>query len=98
MVFCRGILNAVHLPVSALVAGKLLAPIVIVLALTVFMTMQALPAAACGGLVAPDGPVRLERAATLVAWHDGIEHSMTAFTYRGRCLVPGLDSASSHCA
>ena len=65
------------------VAGKLLAPIVIVLALTVFMIMQALPAAACGGLVAPDGAVRLERAETLVAWHDGIEHYMTAFPYQG---------------
>jgi hypothetical protein len=62
---------------------KLLASTVLALALMVFMIMQALPAAACGGLVAPDGAVRLERAATLVAWHDGIEHYMTAFTYQG---------------
>ena len=53
------------------------------LALTVFSIASALPAAACGGLVAPDGAVRLERAATLVAWHDGIEHYMTAFSYQG---------------
>lgn len=49
----------------------------------VFTAMQALPAAACGGLVSPDGSVRLGRAATLVAWHDGVEHYMTAFTYEG---------------
>jgi hypothetical protein len=42
------------------------------------------PAAlACGGLVAPDGDVRLDRAATLIAWHDGIEHYMTSFAYQG---------------
>jgi len=51
--------------------------------LVFFTAMQALPAAACGGLVAPDGSVRLARAATLVAWHDGVEHYMTAFTYEG---------------
>jgi len=44
---------------------------------------QALPALACGSLVAPNGAVRLSRATTLVAWHNGIEHYMTAFTYQG---------------
>jgi hypothetical protein len=44
---------------------------------------QALPALACGSLVAPNGAVRLARATTLVAWHDGIEHYLTAFTYQG---------------
>jgi hypothetical protein len=44
---------------------------------------QALPAFACGSLVAPDGDVRLSRAATLVAWHDGIEHYLTSFSYQG---------------
>ncbi len=34
---------------------------------------QALPALACGELVAPDGDVRLARVTTFVAWHDGIE-------------------------
>src|SRR5215469_11056079 len=42
---------------------------------------QALPALACGGLIAPDGDVHLSRATTLVAWHDGIEHYLTTFTY-----------------
>src|SRR5258707_14449882 len=50
--------------------------------LAVFLT-QALPAAACGGLVAPNGAIRLERATTLVAWHDGVEHYMTSFAYAG---------------
>src|SRR5215831_8048111 len=40
-------------------------------------------AMACGGLVAPDGDVRLARATTLVDWHNGIEHYMTAFAYQG---------------
>ena len=44
---------------------------------------QALPALACGSLVAPNGAVRLSRATTLVAWHDGVEHYLTAFTYQG---------------
>ncbi len=43
---------------------------------------QALPALACGGLVASDGDVRLARATTFVAWHDGIEHYLTTFTYQ----------------
>jgi hypothetical protein len=44
---------------------------------------QSLPALACGGLIAPNGAIRLSRAATLVAWHNGIEHYMTSFTYQG---------------
>jgi hypothetical protein len=45
--------------------------------------VQALPAFACGGLVAPNGAVRLSRATTFVAWHNGIERYLTAFTYQG---------------
>src|ERR1700680_1505013 len=50
--------------------------------LAVFLT-QALPAAACGGLIAPNGAIRIERATTLVAWHDGGERYMTSFSYNG---------------
>ncbi|TMC63620.1 MAG: DUF2330 domain-containing protein [Chloroflexota bacterium] len=50
--------------------------------LALFLT-QALPAAACGGLIAPNGAIRLERATTLVAWHDGVERYMTSFSYSG---------------
>ncbi len=54
----------------------------VVIALGLFAS-QALPAFACGALVAPNGAIRLSRAATLVAWHDGIERYMTSFTYQG---------------
>jgi len=50
--------------------------------LAVFLT-QALPAAACGGLIAPNGAIRLERATTLVAWHDGVERYLTSLSYSG---------------
>lgn len=53
------------------------------LAAFALLALQAAPALACGGLVAPNGAVRLERATTLVAWHNGIEHYMTSFTYQG---------------
>src|SRR5450759_5093085 len=59
---------------------KLLVPLVIALGLLAF---QAIPALACGGLIAPNGAIRLSRAATLVAWHSGIERYMTSFTYQG---------------
>ena len=40
-------------------------------------------AAACGGLVARNGAVRLARATTFVAWHGGVERYLTSFTYQG---------------
>ena len=52
------------------------------IALGIFV-VQALPAFACGGLIAPDGEVRLQQATTLIAWHNGIEHYLTTFTYFG---------------
>src|SRR6266446_2153046 len=48
-----------------------------------FFVLQTQSAIACGGLVAPNGAVRLSRATTFVAWHDGIERYLTAFTYQG---------------
>jgi hypothetical protein len=59
---------------------KLLVILVSTLALFIFQTPSAF---ACGGLVAPDGDVRLERASTLVAWHNGVEHYLTSFAYQG---------------
>lgn len=67
-------------PLSPLSLFKRLAPAVVGLALFVG---TALPASACGSLVAPDGDVRLARAATLVAWHNGVEHYLSSFTYEG---------------
>jgi hypothetical protein len=40
-------------------------------------------AAACGGLVAPNGTVRLLRTTTLAAYHDGVEHYVTSFRFAG---------------
>src|SRR5713101_5476295 len=51
-----------------------------------FVLAQTLPAAACGGLVAPNGAIRLGRATTLVAWHDGVERYFTSFSYLGQDL------------
>src|SRR5918912_99670 len=59
---------------------KKLAAVTIALGLFV---IQTLPAFACGALVAPNGSVRLARASTLVAWHDGIERYLTSFSYQG---------------
>jgi hypothetical protein len=47
------------------------------------MIAAAPPANACGGLVAPDGAVRLDQTTTLAAYHDGIEHYVTSFQYAG---------------
>jgi hypothetical protein len=41
------------------------------------------PALACGGLVAPNGTVRLLRTSTLAAYTDGVEHYITSFTFAG---------------
>ncbi len=60
--------------------GKHLVPALMALGLIMFTSS---PALACGGLVAPDGQVRLARATTLIAWHDGVEHYMTSFEYQG---------------
>ena len=45
--------------------------------------LAAAPAAACGGLVAPNGAVRLLRTSTLAAYHDGVEHYVTSFQFAG---------------
>jgi hypothetical protein len=37
----------------------------------------------CGGLVAPNGAVRLLKTTTLVAYHDGVEHYLTSFQFAG---------------
>ena len=45
--------------------------------------LTAAPAAACGGLVAPNGTVRLLRTSTLAAYVDGVEHYVTSFRFVG---------------
>src|SRR2546423_6242529 len=41
------------------------------------------PALACGGLIGPNGAVNLLRTTTLAAYHDGVEHYVTAFQFAG---------------
>lgn len=52
-------------------------------AMLVLFVTQTITAVACGGLIAPNGAIRLQRATTLVAWHDGVEHYLTSFSYQG---------------
>lgn len=41
------------------------------------------PAWGCGFLVAPNGAVDLERTTTLAAYHNGLEHYITSFSFSG---------------
>lgn len=45
--------------------------------------LTVLPAAACGGLIGPNGAVNLLRTTTFVGFHDGVEHYVTAFAFAG---------------
>jgi hypothetical protein len=45
--------------------------------------LAAMPALACGGLIGPNGAVNLLRTTTLAAYHDGVEHYVTAFEFAG---------------
>jgi hypothetical protein len=47
------------------------------------VVLQAEQVFACGGLVAPDGDVRLAKATTFVAWSGGVEHYVTSFAFTG---------------
>ena len=38
---------------------------------------------ACGGLITPNGTVSLTRTTTLAAYHNGVEHYVTAFEFAG---------------
>ncbi|OLC54384.1 MAG: hypothetical protein AUH85_11910 [Chloroflexi bacterium 13_1_40CM_4_68_4] len=41
------------------------------------------PAAACAGLIGPNGAVNLVRTSTFAGYHDGVEHYVTAFKFAG---------------
>src|SRR5438105_5621586 len=41
------------------------------------------PAAACAGLIGPNGAVNLLRTTTFVGYHEGVEHYVTAFQFAG---------------
>ena len=48
-----------------------------------FLIAAPVAAFACGGLVAPGHSEVLQRATTLAAWHDGVEHYVTGFQFAG---------------
>src|SRR5437667_7272179 len=57
----------------------------VALAVTVVSMLvgMASPALACAGLIGSNGAVNLGRTTTLAAYHDGVEHYVTAFKFLG---------------
>ncbi|HEY7590010.1 MAG TPA: DUF2330 domain-containing protein [Candidatus Limnocylindrales bacterium] len=49
----------------------------------VALVLAAGPAAACGGLIGPNGAVNLLRTTTFAGYTDGVEHYVTAFQFSG---------------
>ena len=47
------------------------------------LSIGAIPALACGALVSPNGTIHVVRTTTLAAYHNGVEHYMTGFEFRG---------------
>src|SRR5438094_2458394 len=47
------------------------------------LVVTAQPAAACAGLIGPNGAVNLLRTSTFAGYHDGVEHYVTAFKFAG---------------
>jgi hypothetical protein len=52
-------------------------------ALVAALIVTAQPAAACAGLIGPNGAVNLLRTTTFAGYHDGIEHYVTSFKFAG---------------
>jgi len=48
-----------------------------------FLVASGSPALACAGLIGPNGTVNLVRTTTLAAYHNGVEHYVTAFSFQG---------------
>lgn len=76
---------------------RLLAPL---LAAGTSILVLAGPAAACGGLIGPNGAVNLLRTTTFAGYHAGVEHYVTAFEFAGGggafgsiVPLPGIPSA-----
>ena len=62
---------------------KVLRPIVVASLAGVLIVGPVANAFACGGLVTPNGTVNLLRTTTLAAYHRGIEHYVTSFSFAG---------------
>src|SRR5712691_2828024 len=52
-------------------------------AVTAALLAYAQPAAACAGLIGPNGAVNLLRTTTFAGYHDGVEHYVTSFKFAG---------------
>ncbi len=52
-------------------------------ALAPLFSATVIPAAACAGLIGSNGAVNLGRTTTLAAYHNGVEHYVTAFQFAG---------------
>lgn len=53
------------------------------LALLAALVVATQPAAACAGLIGPNGAVNLLRTTTFAGYHDGVEHYVTSFQFAG---------------
>jgi hypothetical protein len=69
-------------------------------ALVAAFVVSTQPAAACAGLIGPNGAVNLLRTTTFAGYHDGIEHYVTSFKFAGGSgqfgsliPLPGVPSA-----
>jgi hypothetical protein len=54
-----------------------------VAALVAALVATTTPAAACAGLIGPNGAVNLLRTTTFAGYHDGVEHYVTSFQFAG---------------
>jgi hypothetical protein len=54
-----------------------------VVAAAIVVGVAAGPAGAFGGLIGRNGAVNLGKTTTLAAYHDGVEHYVTAFKFAG---------------
>jgi len=61
----------------------MLRTLVTLAAIALSLGLTQAPAAACAGLIGSNGPVNLGRTTTLAAYHDGVEHYITAFQFVG---------------
>src|SRR5688500_4644263 len=52
-------------------------------AIALSLMLAQAPAAACAGLIGSNGAVNLGRTTTLAAYHNGVEHYITAFQFLG---------------
>ena len=52
-------------------------------AIALSLMLAQAPAAACAGLIGSNGAVNLGRTTTLAAYHNGVEHYITAFQFQG---------------